>query len=785
LFFLPAPAVAAPPGFVPGQILIKPRSNVSEAEVESTLRRHSVTQHHFFQRLNIRAVRLPEANAAGVLEALKHDPAIEFAERDYLAEAAWIPNDPFVLNGTEWHLDKIQAPLAWTVTTGNSNVVIAVLDSGINANHPDLAGNIIPGYDFVSNDTDTTDDFGHGTAVSGVIAAAGNNGIGVAGVAFGATILPVKVMDAAGFAAYSTIAQGIHYAVDNGARVINISIAGAAPSSTLQDAVNYAWSNNVVVVAAAGNNGNDTPQYPAACEHAVAVSATSADDSLALFSSFGQHIALAAPGVNIFTTSRDLANPYGSWSGTSLASPMVAAAAALAAAANPALDNFQIITLLEQTTDDLGPTGFDNSFGFGRLNVARAVAVATGVSLETPAPPPAAPPPVINLSISLTNHQVALGANVAININAAAGSTNNFLASVGLFLNGAPFSFFSAPPFTLNWKPLIAGNFSLTAVAMDDAGLCATSSVVPLSVYSNIVNGWLVAPLSLAVSGLGALKPNLNGSQLVVGRTYAVTATPGPGQIFAGWEGIPLTNPRNARLVFQMQPGLSLVAKFVANPFLPIQGNYAGLALDPAGVTPESSGSFTLTVTTLGVFSGRLSLGGTAYALRGALDLNGDAVATITRTANTPLTLLLHLDLLNGTDEVSGCLVDGAWKAAISGDRNVFSAARPAVQAGKRAFILQTPDAGTNSAAKGLGTISMLGRTTISGALKDGRKFNLASTIGKTGDFPFYLPLSKTEAAIGWLSFPQAAAPLTVGTVFWVKSGTNAFSATLQAASIP
>jgi thermitase len=158
-------------------------------------------------------------------------------------------------------------------------VVIAILDSGINRAHPDLSGRIVPGFNFVSGTTDTTDDFGHGTAVAGVALAAGNNSVGVAGVAFGCSILPVKVVNGSGFAYYSTIADGIHYAVDQGARVINISIAGSSPSITLQEAVDYAWSNNVIVVAAAGNNSTSDPQYPAACDHVVAVSATEPDVS--------------------------------------------------------------------------------------------------------------------------------------------------------------------------------------------------------------------------------------------------------------------------------------------------------------------------------------------------------------------------------------------------------------------------------------------------------------------------------------------------------------------------
>ena len=272
----------------PGQILVKPRAGLSEPEFAARLRVHGARHRLTLQRLNVRVLNLAEGRAEAVLAALRQDSGIEFAERDGIARAAFLPNDPYVLSGNEWHLAKIQAPQAWNLTTGSTNTVVAILDSGINAAHPDLAGRILPGYDFLNNGTDTSDDFGHGTAVAGVVVAAGNNGLGVAGVAYGCSVLPVRVVDASGFASYSSIAQGISYAVDQGARVINISIAGNSPSSTLQDAINYAWSNNVLVVAAAGNNANDAPQYPAACDQVVAVAATAPDDSLATFSQLWQ-----------------------------------------------------------------------------------------------------------------------------------------------------------------------------------------------------------------------------------------------------------------------------------------------------------------------------------------------------------------------------------------------------------------------------------------------------------------------------------------------------------------
>jgi thermitase len=422
LLTLFAATTSGAPRFVPGQILVKPKAHLSETNFVGKLRRHGAMNRRTLRHLNVRVAAVSEDKAEAALAALRSDPDIEFAERDYIAEAAFAPNDPYVAAGNAWHLSQIQANQAWDYTTGSSDTVVAVLDSGVNAAHPDLAGRILPGYDLVGNTSDPADDFGHGTAVSGTIVAAGNNDIGVAGVAYGCRVLPVKVLDSSGFATYSCMAQGIKYAVEQGARVINISIAGSSPSSTLQDAVNYAWGSNVVVVAAAGNNANDVPQYPAACQNVMAVSATEPDDSLAWFSSYGNYVTLSAPGNNIWTTQRDLANPYGAWRGTSFASPIVAGVAALVASANPSLSNTQIVSLLEETADDIGPAGGDVSFGSGRINAFRAIAAAS--SLPGGITPQVTTGPTVNLTSPADSAEFSPGASVPLAASASARAEN-------------------------------------------------------------------------------------------------------------------------------------------------------------------------------------------------------------------------------------------------------------------------------------------------------------------------------------------------------------------------
>jgi uncharacterized repeat protein (TIGR02543 family) len=690
-----SPAAAAESRFVPGRILVKTKAGLSEARFARKLSAHRAVKRQSPQRAGAYIVTVAETDAEAALAALQTDPEIEFAERDYIAEAAYVPNDPYVASGAEWHLAQIDAGLAWNYTVGLDTTVVAILDSGVNVAHPDLDGQFLPGFDFVNCDADPADDFGHGTAVSGMVIAAGNNGLGVAGVAFGARALPVKVMDSSGFAVYSCIAQGIRYAVDQGARVINLSLVGNTPSQTLQDAIDYAWSNNVVVVAAAGNNASAVPKYPAACNHVVAVSATDADDSLAPFSNYGSHLSLAAPGDGIWTTQADLSRPYGSWRGTSLASPIVAGVAALVASANPSLSNAQIVSILEQTADDLGSLGYDVLFGYGRVNASSAVAAA---SREPGALPPWTPP----------------------------GS---------------------------------------------DAGPNAPSAIQVV---------W--APLVVQTNGWGKVSPHFDGKLLEIGRVYTVKAVPGPGQVFAGWNGAESASPI---LNFTMQSNLTLTANFVPTPFPTVRGSYAGLTVHTDGISPDNSGSFTLKVTSLGQFTGKLRLAGRSHGFRGRFDLAGDAIVTVKRGRLQPLALTLHVDLTNSEDQVTGSITDGTWTSGLGGGRNVFDAKlNPVQQAGSHAFILEQAGDPAVSAASGSSAIAAGGKTRVKGRLADGRAFSTSTTLSRNGDCPFHLSLGRgREIVIGWLNFPSPPASAPNGFVLWVRTGTNAFAAMLKAAS--
>jgi subtilisin family serine protease len=238
----------------------------------------------------------------------------------------------------------------------------------------------VHGWNFALNNNVVADDYGHGTHVAGIAAAQINNAIGIAGMAGGATIMPVKVFFPPPnvLGTYEDLIRAMVYATDNGARVINMSLGATSYSLGEEAAVEYAWDHGVVVVAAAGNTGHNTYHYPAAHRNAIAVAATDASDNRAGFSTYGDFVDVAAPGSGVYSTL--MSGGYGSMSGTSMATPHVAGLAALLFSLNPRLTNAQVRALIETNTDDLGSAGWDPYFGSGRINARRALAAA--------APPP-------------------------------------------------------------------------------------------------------------------------------------------------------------------------------------------------------------------------------------------------------------------------------------------------------------------------------------------------------------------------------------------------------------
>ncbi|MFQ3664058.1 MAG: S8 family serine peptidase [Chloroflexaceae bacterium] len=339
-------------------------------------------------RLRFPGATDPQAVAA----RLAATPGVAYAEPNRVRQISRTPNDPAFPQ--QWGLRNIQAPEAWTITTGGP-IVVAVLDSGVDGEHLDLAGKVLPGFNTLSGTPEARDDNGHGTAVAGLIAASTNNDTGIAGLCWDCRILPVKVVGANGVGNDASLAAGIRWAADNGARVINMSLGGEGDSRLLREAIDYATARGIVLVAASGNerqSGNPV-SYPAAYPNVIAVGATGNTDVITDFSSTGDYLDLAAPGVGLWTTLPG--GRYGPPNGTSFSSPYVAGAAALVLTQRPDLGWADVGCILKASADDKGPPGKDPEYGWGRLNVFRAVQLApvyTGCPLDAPQPAPTPPP---------------------------------------------------------------------------------------------------------------------------------------------------------------------------------------------------------------------------------------------------------------------------------------------------------------------------------------------------------------------------------------------------------
>lgn len=313
-----------------------------------------------------------------IIDILSKDPRVEHVEQGMIAHAYFVPNDP-LYQSKQWHLKKVGAESSWETSCG-MGVTVAVVDTGVACfdkspfmKGTDLQGTrCTDGWNFIDNSPNAADDQGHGTHVAGTIAQTTNNGKGVAGLAFCASLMPVKVLNRSGSGTMQGVAQGIRWAADHGAQVINLSLGGPGGSGVLKDAVRHAHDKGVIVVAAAGNSGRSVG-YPAAYPEVVAVSATDSNDKLAWFSSRGPEVDIAAPGVavtqqTICENGRNKCELFGTFNGTSMASPHVAGAAAVLEGLG-VTDPDAVEAALKSTALDKGDK---NLYGAGRVDVASA-----------------------------------------------------------------------------------------------------------------------------------------------------------------------------------------------------------------------------------------------------------------------------------------------------------------------------------------------------------------------------------------------------------------------------
>ena len=319
--------------------------------------------------IGVHVVTVSRGQGATKSAAYRMQKGVRHAEIDTIVQVVELPDDPYF--DSQWGMINVQAPEAWDITQGSPGISIAILDTGIDMDHPDLAAKIVSDVNFTDSPTSDYNGHNHGTHVAGIAAAITGNNIGVTGLGRDCSLMNVKVLGDSGYGYSSWIASGIIWAADNGADVINLSLGGSSSLETVEDAVDYAWSKGVVVVAAAGNNGSSSPFYPAYYANCIAVGASDTNDSLASFSNHGIWVDVAAPGSSTYSTLPD--SQYGYKSGTSMASPHVAGLSGLVFSVAADVNgngrlNDEVRSIIEATCDDVGI-----DVAYGRINAYQAV----------------------------------------------------------------------------------------------------------------------------------------------------------------------------------------------------------------------------------------------------------------------------------------------------------------------------------------------------------------------------------------------------------------------------
>ena len=453
-----------------GRILVQPKAGLSDEEFGKILQRSQCRSKRKLGKLNVHVIEVAPQAEQAMARALSRNPHVKFAEVDALvAPSEFIPNDP--VYPSQWHLPIIQAPLAWDTTQG-AGVTVAVLDSGIDANHPDFQGQLVSGWNVVSNNSNLSDHHGHGTAVAGIIGAVTNNATAVAGIAGAAKIMPMRITEQSDlFAYYSDIAEALTWAADQGAKVANISF-GPISSSTVTNAANYFRSKGGVVLVAGGNDGTN----PGLADNAslLYVSATDSNDVRPSWSNYGDYIDVAAPGQWLWTTNNG--GGTGQWYGTSFSTPVAAGVVALILSRNPSLSPAEAETVLQNSADNIGNSLY---YGEGRVNAAQAVAMAGNTSGGGDTESPTA-------TITTPARDATVNGLVPVEVNAG---DNVGVTNVVLYAGSVEVGEDTMAPYQFSWDSTNEsdGPVTLIAYAYDAAGNEGSSGAHPV-IVDNVPN---------------------------------------------------------------------------------------------------------------------------------------------------------------------------------------------------------------------------------------------------------------------------------------------------------
>ncbi len=473
-FAFPASVEAGQRVEIPDRLILQVRPGARSADVQGEINGQGGRIVGRSDQIGILVVEMPKGRGPSARALLARSKRFKLVEPDALLEPTFVPNDPNV--GNAWHLGVMDLFTAWNTTQGSASTPIAILDSGVDPTHPDLASKLVPGRNTYDNNSNTNDVTGHGTSVAGSAAAIGNNGLGVVGVAYANPIMPIRVTNTDGWGLSSAIVSGLTWAADNGARVANLSFAGMHSSSSIGAAAQYFRSKGGIVTASAGNYGTDdgTPEN----SNILSVSATGSNDLIASWSSFGSYVDVSAPGSGIWATTNG--GGYGAVSGTSFSAPVAAGVMALIFAVNPALTPQAAELILEQSADDLGAAGYDTKYGWGRVNAGTAVFTAGG---GVPTPPPDTTVPVTTITSPV--HGAVVTGNVTISATsvAAAGVTE-----VRFYADGQLVAVDTTFPYSALWNSATTtdGVHQLLAEGYDAAQNRGTSQTVSVNVQNTV-----------------------------------------------------------------------------------------------------------------------------------------------------------------------------------------------------------------------------------------------------------------------------------------------------------